>query len=71
VKLTTDMLIPADLMASLRTHGFAKIAAAHRGLPDLADKTVLTHLGTKLAERQLQQKVINKGLAALKALQEK
>lgn len=71
MKLDLNTLIPADLAASVRKHGFAKLAAAHRGLSDLTDKTVLAHLGTKLAERQLEQRVINKGLAALKALQEK
>jgi hypothetical protein len=71
MKLDLNALIPLDLAASVRKHGFAKLAAAHRGLPDLTDKSVLTHLGIKLAQRQLDQRVINKGLVALKALQEK
>lgn len=70
MKLPFNALIPADLVASVRKHGFSKIAAAHRGLPDLGDKTVLTHLGTKLATLLLEQRQINKGLAALKALKE-
>lgn len=60
--------IPADLAASIRQHGFAKLAAAHLGLPDLQDKTIYEQLGMKLAMRQLQWKRINKGLGALKKL---
>lgn len=68
--LDLDSLIPTSLAQSVREHGLPKLAAAQLGLPDMEERTVLTHIGTKLAERYLERKTISKGLEALRALQE-
>jgi hypothetical protein len=60
--------IPPEIGASVRKHGFSKMAAFMRDLPDLSERSVLTHLGTQLMLKQAQWKKINRGIQVLKQL---
>jgi hypothetical protein len=58
--------LPPELKAVLsQPGGFGKLAAAVYSLPDMDDRTLFEHIGTKLALANLEKQTIDKGLAAL------
>ena len=64
--LMSDM--PPAIVECVRKHGFHKLAAAMFEIPEINERSIALHIGTKLATQKLEWSDIVSGLTALKSL---
>jgi len=68
MQIDFEKLVSPQLREIVNTGGFPKLAAQMYGLQDDSERTLLMHLGMKIAMQRAERRIIQAGLQALKDL---